>query len=183
MDRFAAEVLGAASARLAAAGEETVVVQPTLGAPVALDFVKLGVLAGLGTPSRIGLLLSERFGPWMALRGALFTSADFGLAPRAGLALRAEAPDLCAGCPAPCVSACPEALPGSAEFPWQRCFDARKGQPPCQLRCGARAACVVTPAERYDDLEITYHYHRSQGRAALCAHFGVRDTYSLGQMG
>jgi hypothetical protein len=70
------------------------VVFPTFSAPLALDFVKMAELAGLGRPSEIGLLVDPRFGPWMSLRAAIFTPEEL---PDAAVAVRA-----CDGCAAPC---------------------------------------------------------------------------------
>ncbi len=177
MDRFAGESLDAAAAALRTAGEEALVVQPTMNAAIVLDFVRLGVLAGLGSPSRVGVLISPHVGTWLALRGALFTSADWPID-----ATSPESP--CIRCPAPCVAACPAALPAEASFPWQTCFDTRKREPACETACGARAACPVGAEHRYDPLEVLYHYHREKGRSALCARFGVADEIGgVGQMG
>ncbi len=177
MDRFAAEALGQAARLLEAAGEEALVVQPTMDAPIVLDFVRLGALAGLGAPSRVGVLISPDVGPWLALRGALFTSADWP-------ADEATTASPCTGCPAPCITACPGRLPAEDPFPWQQCFETRQREPSCRTGCGARAACPVGASHRYEALEVLYHYHRAEGRRSLCARFGVADeTAGVGQMG
>ena len=72
-------------------------------ADVVLDFRVLAQLAGLGAPSRLGLLLDARFGPWVGLRAACFLAADVPDLPAPAL----PAPDLCAPCEAPCRAACP----------------------------------------------------------------------------
>ena len=64
LDAFSADVF----ARLTLPGAR--VVFPTFLAPLQLDFVKMAELAGLGRPSELGLLVDERFGPWLALRAA-----------------------------------------------------------------------------------------------------------------
>ena len=88
LDAFSADVF----ARLDLAGAR--VVFPTFAAPLRLDFVKMAELAGLGRPSEIGLLVDARFGPWLALRAAVFTPEE--------LPDGAVAPRLCDGCAAPC---------------------------------------------------------------------------------
>jgi hypothetical protein len=70
------------------------VVFPTFTAPLKLDFVKMAELAGLGRPSEIGLLVDGRFGPWMALRAAIFTPDEL---PDGAVGAR-----VCDGCAAPC---------------------------------------------------------------------------------
>jgi hypothetical protein len=88
LDAFSADVF----ARLDLPGAR--VVFPTFLAPLRLDFVKMAELAGLGRPSEIGLLVDERFGPWLALRAAVFTPAAL---PDGVVGRR-----MCDGCPAPC---------------------------------------------------------------------------------
>jgi hypothetical protein len=88
LDAFSADVFG----RFDLAGAR--VVFPTFSAPERLDFTKMAELAGLGRPSEIGLLVDARFGPWLALRAAIFTPEE--------LPDGAVAPRLCDGCPAPC---------------------------------------------------------------------------------
>ena len=70
------------------------IVFPTFTAPLKLDFVKMAELAGLGRPSEMGLLVDARFGPWMALRAAVFTPEEL---PDGAVGVRA-----CDGCAAPC---------------------------------------------------------------------------------
>src|SRR5262245_5457091 len=47
------------------------IVYPTRA--IGFDFMRLAELAGLGAPSELGILVSERFGPWFALRAAIYT--------------------------------------------------------------------------------------------------------------
>lgn len=116
-----------------------------------LDFVELGELAGLGRRSEIRLLVNEQFGPWLALRAAVFTRR---VLPETGPARR-----ICESCPAPCVAAVPPGV-----------------EPAISLT--ARQACVVSPAERYAPLELTYHYDRAAGRREFCALLGITDEVS-----
>lgn len=88
LDAFSADVF----ARLELPGAR--VVFPAFLAPLRLDFVKMAELAGLGRPSEIGLLVDERFGPWFALRAAIFTPEEL---PDGAIGRR-----LCDGCAAPC---------------------------------------------------------------------------------
>jgi epoxyqueuosine reductase QueG len=144
------------------------VVFPTFSSAVQLDFMRLGELAGLGRMSELGILVSERFGPWFGLRAALFTPRALDESP--------PARRLCDGCPAPCRAACPPRIVGPWPFAWQRCVDERAATgSPCRSRCGARERCVVAPEARYDELELAYHYDRPRGRVLLCARLGVTD--------
>jgi hypothetical protein len=111
------------------------------------DLVALGEAAGLGVPSRLGVLLHPEFGPWLALRALVLSSAD--LEPTAPL--HGFAP--CDGCAAPCAAACPAAALGRAGEPGtldpDRCAAARLAPNGCVHRCASRRACVVGPEHGY----------------------------------
>ena len=84
------------------------------------------------------------------------------------------------GCPAPCRGACPVGAV-DAVFAWRRCVDERlRAGSGCRSRCHARLACVVGIEHAYDDLELSYHYDRTEGRRRLCALFGVADEAGPG---
>jgi len=115
------------------------------------DFVALGRAAGLGAPSRLGLLLHPEYGPWLSLRTLL-------LIPQALPETEAlDGFDPCRGCPAPCAQACPGAALASGRFDVGRCAATRRREPGCGLRCDARRACVVGAAQRYDELAEAHH--------------------------
>ena len=106
------------------------------------DLVGLAAEAGLGWPSRLGLLLHPEAGPWIHLRGALLV--DHPLEP--GHPLEAEPP--CNGCPAPCADACPGGAV-KARFDAACCGETRVFIVGCATRCDARRACVVGTGFRY----------------------------------
>lgn len=138
------------------------VVFPTFRAEIRLDFMRLAALAGLGSESALGILVSEQWGPWFGLRAAVFTREE--------LPETFERPSPCEGCSRPCASACPRSLPTIAPFPWADCVAARAST--CAEGCAAREACIVAPEERYDDLERAYHHDPVRGRQLLLARFG-----------
>ncbi len=134
---------------------------------VHLDFRTLAVQSGLGASSRLGLVLHPDFGPWMGLRAACFV--DLVLAESPGV----ESP--CVGCPAPCGPACPgDAFPGG-EWDVGTCASFHGVSERCAASCASRMACPVGTAHRYDDLELTYHYNRREGRKLLRAALGIAD--------
>jgi hypothetical protein len=115
------------------------------------DFVALARAAGLGAPSRLGLLLHPVYGPWMSIRAVVLTPWD--LAPTA-------VPvdfDPCPGCAAPCLTACPGDAPRPEGFDVDRCAATRRIAPGCRNRCDARRACVVGPEHRYSDAAESHH--------------------------
>jgi hypothetical protein len=125
------------------------VVFPTFRSEIRIDFMTLAERAGLGRRSELGLLVDPQYGPWFALRAAVFTPEEIEPRP---LARR-----MCDGCDAPCLRDLPPGLAVPA------------------LHLPARLACIVGPEHAYDELERIYHYDRAQGRRLLCEKFGVRD--------
>jgi epoxyqueuosine reductase QueG len=115
------------------------------------DFVGLARAAGLGAPSRLGLLLHPEFGPWMSIRAVLLTP----------LALPASAPladfDPCPGCAAPCAQACRGAALVAGRFDIARCAATRSKELDCRVRCDARRACTVGPRHGYAEAAEAHH--------------------------
>lgn len=115
------------------------------------DFVALARAAGLGAPSRLGLLLHPEFGPWMSIRAVLLTP----------LALPAGEPladfDPCPGCAAPCARACRGGAFDGGPFDVARCAATRSQEPACRLRCDARRTCVIGPQHGYVEAAEAHH--------------------------
>ncbi|HXK22044.1 MAG TPA: hypothetical protein VMS55_05140 [Myxococcota bacterium] len=115
------------------------------------DFVALGYAAGLGAPSRLGLLVHPVYGPWLSLRALLLMDLAWPeSAPLRGF-------DPCTGCPAPCADACHGRAVGSPGFDVPRCADTRRRDPRCALRCDARHACVLGRDRAYLAEAEAYH--------------------------
>lgn len=134
-------------------------------AAVPLDFRTLAVLAGLGAPSRLGLVLDRRWGPWLGLRAAAFVAHDLAPTP--------PAPDLCAGCDGPCETACPGDAFVDHRWSVDRCAGFHQRSQACVRSCVAREACPVGAAHAYPDAERLYHNNRAEGRAALREALGL----------
>lgn len=141
-----------------AAGDETTFV----------DFRPLALAAGLGWHSRLGLLMHPEFGPWLGLRVAIFTTS--ALEPTGALA--GEGP--CAGCPAPCASACPADAVG-VPFDIRACGRFHHTSDRCARTCHAREACPEGAAHRYPQEAVHYHYDRRSGRRRLADRLGIED--------
>jgi epoxyqueuosine reductase QueG len=133
-----------------------------------IDFRVLAQLAGLGSTSRLGLLMNPVYGPWVGLRAACFVTDV--LAPDAP-----GGPDLCAACDAPCVRACPGAAFPDGRWSVDACGAYHFDSTACERTCHAREACPVGSEHRYGRDEIAYHYHRASGRRALRRLVGVPD--------
>ncbi|MFZ5480233.1 MAG: hypothetical protein ACOZNI_25945 [Myxococcota bacterium] len=133
-----------------------------------IDFRMAAFLAGLGSQSRLGLLLHPVYGTWVGLRAACFTTEDLEPDVPGG-------PDLCQWCEAPCVAACPGGAFPNGKWEVDPCGAFHFDSDRCARTCHAREACPVGAEHRYPDAEIAYHYARASGRRWLCAHLGVAD--------
>jgi hypothetical protein len=110
-----------------------------------VDLIELGVLAGLGGHSRLGLLLHREYGPWLSLRALILTeqgSADWS---------PVDPFEPCKDCPAPCSAACPVAAPRAlpAGFDTAACGGQRALPGRCQSHCDARRVCVIGTEHAY----------------------------------
>lgn len=122
------------------------------------DLVLLGSEAGLGAPSRLGLLVHPEYGPWLSLRAVVLTAIPLpATAPLAGF-------DPCRGCPAPCATACHGAAVLPAGFDVARCAATRSREPACASRCDARHACVLGQPHAYLSSAEAHHMRRGAGR-------------------
>ena len=115
------------------------------------DFVALGRAAGLGAPSRLGLLLHPEYGPWMSLRALMLLPLTLPETPAL------DGFDPCRDCPAPCSTACPGEALAAEGFDIGRCAATRRRVPGCALKCDARRACVLGGGHRYDDSAEAHH--------------------------
>lgn len=124
-----------------------------------LPFQRLAVDCGMAVPSRLGVLLHPEFGPWLGLRLVYFLQEEVSLPA-------AERASLCAGCTAPCQTACHGGAVGvEGEFDWVRCSVAHRLKPVCRNSCDARLACPVGAGHR--PLAETLAYHMTGDKKLL----------------
>ena len=133
-----------------------------------LDFRALADLAGLGGRSRLGLLLHPAHGLWLGLRAACFVDLEIPFSAPA-------AADPCAGCPAPCITACRGSAFVAGQWSVDRCSAFHAESTLCASNCASREACPAAPESRYSLAEILYHYDRARGRAVLRNLVGVAE--------
>jgi hypothetical protein len=138
--------------------------------PGALDFQALGVLAGLGRPSLVGVLVHPEFGPWIALRAAILVPAAVE-APRP-----AEGFDPCPTCvERPCIAACPVGAIGDAGWEVPRCIAHRlAAEANCAAGCSARIECVYGRGHRQPPDALAFH--QAAARRTMSVHAGA--TYA-----
>jgi epoxyqueuosine reductase len=137
-----------------------------------IDFRLLAHLAGMGARSRLGLLLNARYGSWLGLRAACFLEADLP-------ANSPDAPDLCAGCPAPCLQACPGNAFPAGHWDSDRCSTFHVESSLCSTRCHARLACPHGAESVYPPEELHYHANSYTGRRWLRTHLGISETEDM----
>jgi len=131
-----------------------------------VDFRTLGLQAGLGHQSLLGLLLHPVYGPWMGMRLACFTTEPLPLHGPLSL----ETP--CRDCPAPCARACPATAISPQGWNLQRCATFHVESDRCASNCDAREACPVGTKYQYTNLQVHYHYNQQTGRIALAKELG-----------
>ena len=122
------------------------------------DFIALAEQARLGARSRLGLLLHPTYGPWLSLRAVVLT--DWPKGPEKPVA--PEGFDPCAGCPAPCATACPGRALAASHFDVARCGGHRKIDPGCAEACAARGACVVGREHAYLPEALAHHMRHAR---------------------
>jgi hypothetical protein len=132
---------------------------PFLGATaggVVIPFQRLGRAAGLAASSPLGLQIHPTYGAWWAYRALVVVDVEL---PRAE-----PLSDGCAGCPAPCVDACPASAVQLTGFSIPACHARRLEAEPCRLWCAARIACIRGPEHRYSDEQLAFHMAASMPR-------------------
>jgi hypothetical protein len=132
----------------------------------ALPMQALGTAAGLPAPGPLGIQIHPRWGPWWAYRALV-------VLPFGGDDVVAIAPpmaNLCSGCPAPCVSACPGRAVQPQGFGVVTCAGHRLRDPGCHATCAARRACIVAPEHGYGDAQLGFHMAASL--ASVRRYFG-----------
>jgi hypothetical protein len=154
-----AVVLEAARAALDPLGVAHAEHFPFLGASAGgavIPFQRLGRAAGLAPASPLGLQIHPAYGAWWAYRALVVVDAE--LPPAAPLS------DGCAGCPAPCVAACPGSAVAREGFSVAACHAHRLEAEPCRLSCAARHACIRGPQHRYSTEQLAFHMAASMPR-------------------
>ncbi len=118
-----------------------------------LDFVKLGILGGVGVPSIVGILLHPVFGTWISLRGAILTDVEFE---------DYDGPlvdfDPCPSCAKPCIAACPASTVSEKGWDWESCMRYRLDSDTCSGKCSSRLACPYGKDNAYGSEQIAYHH-------------------------
>lgn len=153
LDRFTrATVVAASGETLGAAGVAYRIYFPFTESVPALPFQRLGRAAGIGPPGPLGLQIHPTLGPWWAYRALIALAGEWSdLAPAEPLG------DVCAGCPAPCVAACPAGAVRLGGFSVADCHARRRTAPACHLSCEARLRCVRGVEHRYSDDQLAFH--------------------------
>jgi epoxyqueuosine reductase len=159
LDDFTREIIeGELLAPVRASGADCVPVYPFVSSSPTLNFMQLGMLAGLAGPSILGVVINPVYGPWLAFRAALLVDTALEqLGDAVGF-------DPCPGCNTrACIAACSAhavSYPGGWDIP--RCLTYRvESSAECINRCDARIACVIGPEHRYPEDELAYHQMRA----------------------
>jgi hypothetical protein len=150
LDRYTRRIVeGAVADVLGPAAIAHAVYFPFAGGAPLIPFQRIGRAAGIGPPGPLGLQIHPDYGPWWAYRALVVVEQPLSEATPLG--------DACAGCPAPCVAACPGGAVARPGFSVPACHAHRLRAEPCRLSCAARIACVRGPEHRYRDEELAFH--------------------------
>lgn len=118
-----------------------------------LDFVKLGILGGIGVTSLLGILLHPVYGTWISLRGAVITDIEFDEYDRPLVNF-----DPCPSCTKPCITACPAHTVSETGWDWESCMRYRLDSDTCSGKCSSRLACPYGKDNAYGSEQIAYHH-------------------------
>lgn len=134
-----------------------------------LSFCCLGEAAGFGTVSPvIHQLLHPDFGPWVSMRAALLIEGQpFGAIADASIAEKFQP---CAGCPRPCIAACPAGVHDGVGESLHRICHGHRREGGCDGGCSVRRACPIGADLRCDS-EEERHRHAEDLRV-LSRRFG-----------
>lgn len=126
-----------------------------------VSFMHLAQAAGMAEPSILGVVLHPVFGPWIALRAAVFVDIDLYEPP--------PAPDFdpCPSCTErPCITACPgRAVNIESGWDIPACVHHRlRVEGDCIDLCYARYECIYGREHRYPLDELRYHQRWSFAR-------------------
>jgi len=148
VDRWSKRVIGAL-ARDTGANDS----YPSDGPPYA-PFIAWALATGRFFNSPVGMMVHDRVGMMISIRGALSLDAVLAIPETA-------APSPCAACPAPCATACPVgALSADAPYDVPRCHDflSRAGAESCMMQgCIARRACPLSQGAGRQDAQSELH--------------------------
>lgn len=140
LDRWTRAKVAELLAPLRAAGVRAEARHPFWNEPDPLPFQRIGAAAGLTLAVPLGLTLHPAYGSWIAYRALVLLDRPLADAPRAPF-------DACAGCPAPCIPACPAGAVAASGWNASSCMGHRRATGACSDGCASRLACPVGAAE------------------------------------
>ncbi|MGR3640592.1 ferredoxin [Alterinioella nitratireducens] len=146
LDRWSTRVIGALAET---AGGRALF---PFGGPPYLPFIAWATRTGRAWPSPVGMLVHDRAGLMISIRGAIALPYSIDL-PATG-------PRPCETCAAPCRSACPVDALGPDGYDVVAChayLDTDPGRDCMELGCKARRACPLSAASERVPAQSAYH--------------------------
>ena len=146
LDRWSTRVIGALAET---AGGRALF---PFGGPPYLPFIAWATRTGRAWPSPVGMLVHDRAGLMISIRGAIALPYSIDL-PATG-------PRPCETCAAPCRSACPVDALGPDGYDVAAChayLDTAPGRDCMELGCKARRACPLSAASGRGPTQSAYH--------------------------
>lgn len=146
LDRWSTRVIGALAK---ATGGRALF---PFGGPPYLPFIAWATRTGRAWPSPVGMLVHDRAGLMISIRGAIALPYSIDL-PATG-------PRPCETCAAPCRNACPVDALGPDGYDVAAChayLDTDPGRDCMELGCKARRACPLSAASERVPAQSAYH--------------------------
>jgi epoxyqueuosine reductase QueG len=150
-----------------------------------INFMSLAKRSGIGMKSHLGILVHPKYGLWIGLRAALFSTQTL---KEIGIVETSVSPSKnpCTDCSKPCIQACH--YQAINEFGWdmKTCAKGHLLDDKCTIdpnsscfsSCDARRACPIGLEFQHSDLQHNYHYHRPSGRKRLAKMLKIQDERS-----
>lgn len=134
-----------------------------------IDFRPLAEAAGLGHRSHLGLLIHPKYGLWISLRAAVFTTEY--LPPTTPSATASP----CLDCEKYCAQHCPGNAFDRNGWNISRCASFHQESTNCFTSCLSRLSCPIGMEFQHNALAHHYHSNKESGRKAICSFLGVPD--------
>lgn len=133
-----------------------------------IDFRPLAIEAGLGHHSHLGLVIHPKYGLWLSLRAAIFTTEY--LDPTI---LTTQNP--CHSCSKICASQCHGSAFTEKGWSVQTCASFHQESKLCAISCNARLVCPIGQEYQHPPLAHHYHSNKSSGRKAIAKQLKIID--------
>lgn len=133
-----------------------------------IDFRPLAIEAGLGHHSHMGLVIHPKYGLWISLRAAIFTTEYFE-------PIKLDTENPCVSCPKLCAQNCLGNAFTEKGWSISHCAEFHQVSSDCEISCQSRLSCPIGREYRHSSLAHHYHSNKRSGRKMISEHLGLSD--------